>query len=209
MILKDSILLRGLVQIYRSYFAIRRRKFGYIGRNVKLIPPLKIVNPSNVYLYDNTKISNATILAVNAKFIMKRYSGSTSGLMVLTGDHSMPIGRFYRSITESEKPQGLDKDIIVEEDVWIGTNVTLLCGVHVGRGAVIGAGSVIRSNIPPYAKVIGNPAKVVGFRYSPDEIIEHEKILYSEDERLPKEQLEKNYQKYYVERIGEIKHYIR
>jgi hypothetical protein len=56
--------------------------------------------------------------------------------------------------------------------------------------------------------VVGNPAKVVGFTFSPEEIIEHEKALYSEKERLPLELLEKNYNKYYKKRLKEIAHYM-
>ena len=57
--------------------------------------------------------------------------------------------------------------------------------------------------------VIGNPAKVVGFSFTPEEIIEHEKVLYPEEERLPLELLEKNYNKYFISRIKEIKQFTR
>ena len=89
----------------------------------------------------------------------------------------------------------------------MGARVSLLSGVHIGRGAEIGTGAVVRGSIPPYAVVIGNPAKVVGFRFTPEEIIEHEKILYPESERLPLELLEKNYKKYFLDHIKEIKAY--
>ena len=85
--------------------------------------------------------------------------------------------------------------------------MTLLSGVHLNRGATVGAGSVVRTSIPPYAIVAGNPAKIVGFRFTPEEIIEHEKVLYPEEERLPLELLEKNYKKYFLDHIKEIKAY--
>ena len=88
------------------------------------------------------------------------------------------------------------QDITVAEDVWMATNVTLLMGAHIGRGAVIGAGSVIRSKVPPYAIVMGNPAMIVGFKFNPEQVIEHEKALYPPEERLPLDLLEKNYKKY-------------
>ena len=102
-----------------------------------------------------------------------------------------------------------DIDIIIENDVWIGNNVTLLSGVHVGRGANVGTSAVVRNSVPPYAIVIGNPAKVIGFCFTPDEIIEHEKELYPEGERLPRELIEKNYEKYFLKRIKEIKEYTK
>jgi len=61
--------------------------------------------------------------------------------------------------------------IIIEEDVWIGSNVVILSGVRIGRGSVIGAGSIVTKSIPRYSIVGGNPAKVLKKRFS-DEVIE-------------------------------------
>ena len=53
------------------------------------------------------------------------------------------------------------KPIVIEDDVWIGSRVIILPGVHVGRGSVIGAGSVVTKSIEPYSIVGGNPAKLI------------------------------------------------
>jgi acetyltransferase-like isoleucine patch superfamily enzyme len=53
---------------------------------------------------------------------------------------------------------------VVEDDCWIGSNVTFLDGVHVGRGCVIGAGAVVNGTIPDNSIAVGVPAKVVGTR---------------------------------------------
>ncbi|MHC4943846.1 MAG: CatB-related O-acetyltransferase [Planctomycetota bacterium] len=62
--------------------------------------------------------------------------------------------------------------LTVGNDVWLGTNAIILpsCS-EIGHGAVVGAGSVVNKNIPPYAIVVGNPARVVRYRFAP-EIIE-------------------------------------
>ncbi|MGN0153919.1 MAG: GT-D fold domain-containing glycosyltransferase [Lachnospiraceae bacterium] len=60
--------------------------------------------------------------------------------------------------------------IIIMNDCWIGDNVTLLSGVTIGNGGVIAAGSVVSSNIPPYAIAAGNPAKIIGYRFQPEQI---------------------------------------
>ena len=80
--------------------------------------------------------------------------------------------------------------MIVEEDVWIGANVTLLSGVTIGRGATIAAGAVVNKSIPPYCVAGGVPAKVIKFYWTIDEILEHEKVLYPEEERYSREDLE-------------------
>lgn len=60
--------------------------------------------------------------------------------------------------------------IIIGDDVWIGQRSTILSGVSIGRGAVIAARSVVTKNIPPYAIVGGNPAKIIKYRFDPSVI---------------------------------------
>lgn len=64
----------------------------------------------------------------------------------------------------------LKGDTVVENDVWIGQNATILPGVHIGNGAIIGANSVVGSDVPPYTIVAGNPARFVRKRFD-DELI--------------------------------------
>ncbi len=52
--------------------------------------------------------------------------------------------------------------IVIEDDVWIGFNATILKGVKIGKGAVVGACSVVTKDVEPYTIVVGNPARVVG-----------------------------------------------
>lgn len=61
--------------------------------------------------------------------------------------------------------------IIIGNDVWIGCDVTLMGGVRIGNGAVIGARAVVAKNVPPYAVAVGNPARVIKYRF-PQEIID-------------------------------------
>lgn len=65
--------------------------------------------------------------------------------------------------------------VIIEEDVWVGSNTVILPGVKIGRGAIIGAGSVVTKDVPRYSVAYGNPAKVHSNRF------DDEKIQYLED----------------------------
>ena len=56
------------------------------------------------------------------------------------------------------------KPVIIEDDVWIGGSVIILPGVHVSKGAILGAGAVVTKDVPEYAIVGGNPAKVIKYR---------------------------------------------
>ena len=191
---KNCLLYRmakGLKSIYISYVKnLDRSRFGYIGKDVALGPPLTLSNPSNIYLYGDNAIKNAIIYTNNARFIMHQHSTAAEGLRISTGNHAMIIGRFFLSITDKEKPEGYDKDIVVNTDVWIGRDVTILCGVTLGRGCIIGAGAVVTKDIPPYSIAVGVPAKPVKFKWTIEEIMEHEKQLYPENERFSREKLE-------------------
>ena len=57
-----------------------------------------------------------------------------------------------------------EKPVTIEDDVWIGARVIILPGVHIGTGAIIGAGAVVTKDVPDYAIVGGNPAHVIKMR---------------------------------------------
>ena len=57
-----------------------------------------------------------------------------------------------------------EKPVVIEDDVWIGARAIILPGVHIGTGAVIGAGAVVTKEVPDYAVVGGNPAHILKMR---------------------------------------------
>jgi acetyltransferase-like isoleucine patch superfamily enzyme len=204
-----NLFLSSFNSLWRNYLTTRRSKFGFIDPTARVRFPILIKGIENVYLYENTHIlGHSKIITTQARFVMKQNSAAAEGLTVVTGNHIAFKGEFF-----IEKAGDLDvqvpQDVIVQEDVGIYSNATILAGVTVGRGAIIGNGTVCRKSIPPYAIVIGNPAKIIGFKLSPEEVIEHEKVLYPENERLSLDFLQKNYQKYFISRRAEIRNFLR
>ncbi len=199
--LRHNSFLSSLVCFYRQYMQVNRSKFGYIHPTAVFRYPILVKGIENVYMHEHTVLQgNTVILSTLAKFIVKKNSGAAEGLTVVTGNHQSFPGKWFMFITDEMKDKKMDRDVVVEEDVWIGAGVTLLAGSIIGRGAEVGSASVVRGKVPPYAIVVGNPAKIVGYRFTPEQIIEHEKALYPEGERIPLKTLEKNYNKFYENR---------
>jgi len=78
---------------------------------------------------------------------------------------------------------GCAHKIIVEDDVWIGHGAILLSPLRIGRGSIVAAGSVVVRDVPRYSIVGGVPAKVLKMRFTPEQIRDHEAILWK-NERL-------------------------
>jgi acetyltransferase-like isoleucine patch superfamily enzyme len=88
-----------------------------------------------------------------------------------------PFGHINKNIFDTFDGVGHPStkgDVIIGNDVWIGSNVTIMSGVTIGDGAVIANNSHVVRNIDPYSLVGGNPAKLIKYRFTPEQI---EKLL--------------------------------
>lgn len=205
----------GLRDFLKSiWMFIQRKKYPFISTTAIIGRQLVVLSPRNLVMEDYTNIKDGLIMNTRAKFIFKKWSGAASGLTVITGNHMSVPGKHHKMVSDKDKDEidinhEFDKDVVVNEDVWLGVNVILMAGVTIGRGAIVGAGAVVRYDVPPYAIVTGNPAKVVGFRFTPGITVQHEEELYPEEERLSEELLQENYKKYFVSRIKDIQDYLK
>lgn len=77
---------------------------------------------------------------------------------ITDADHGKAAGRSVKSQPMEKAP------VIIEDEVWLGAHVVILPGVHIGKGAVVGAGSVVTQNIPSNAIAVGKPARVIQMR---------------------------------------------
>lgn len=139
------------------------------------------INGPGYFTYNHIELGNnvhigigCTLMAAESRIkiadnvILGRYS------FLIGGDHRFDIvGRTIKSIHE-KRPQD-DADIIIDEECWIGANSIILKGVHIGRGCVIGAGSIVTRNVPPYTIYTNKGTRP---RFTPEQIAEHERVLY-------------------------------
>lgn len=197
---------RALYFLKKNYWNPQTDRYGAMGEGSYISLPATIDYSPNIYLGKNVRIKPHCVLLTvgEGKLIMGNDIDVAVGLTVVSSNHRQKPG----VVRDGSNDDNDYTDVVVEDDVWIGANVTLLAGSHVGRGAIIGAGCVVRrQHIPPYSVVIGNPAKVIRFKFTPEEIIEHEKAVYPEDKRLLEDIIRKNYEEFFLTKRDEIKKY--
>lgn len=126
--------------------------------------------------YGNSKeslqIGNYVSIASNVVFIL----GGNHQINTFT---SYPLKSMFLKNSPEDDAQSKGA-IIIEDEVWIGSNVIILSGITVGKGAVLAAGSVVTKNVMPFSIVGGNPAKLIKFRLNEDLIEKRNKINLSE-----------------------------
>jgi acetyltransferase-like isoleucine patch superfamily enzyme len=174
-----KLLDRLLMYCYRGLFK-------KCGSNVKFFPL------RSDFFYKNITIDNNVYIGPGASFLLSRSSlrimnNSFFGpnVTIRGGNHSSHIvGKFMIDYKDMDKLDCDDEDVLIEEDVWVGTGAIILKGVTVGRGSIIAAGSVVTKDVLPYSIVGGVPSKLIKFRWDVSTIKDHELLLYPESYRL-------------------------
>lgn len=112
----------------------------------------------------NVKIGNYSGIGVNCELngpvILGDYISMGPEVVIYTRNHAFN----NKEILIQEQGYEKYKQVIINDDVWIGRRVIILPGVEIGKGAIIGAGSVVTKDVPPYAIFVGNPGKIVKYR---------------------------------------------
>ena len=133
----------------------------------------KIVLTNQTYLGKYCSF-NGIVIKGGGKVIIGSHFHSGEDILIITQNHNYDKGT---KLPYDDK--NIYKDVIIEDNVWIGSRVIILGGVSIGEGAIIQAGSVITQDIPKYAIAGGHPAKPFAYRD-----IEHYKKLKKEGKFL-------------------------
>lgn len=188
--------LKSLIKLYNDKKKWRKRNmhnFTTLNKNTDL-NKIKVgkmsYGPLNVYTWGSENegliIGSYVSIANDVKFILggnHRYDTiSTYPFKV------MVCGEAIEAYSNGK--------IIVEDDVWIGMNSIIMSGVRIGRGSVIAAGSVVIKNVPEYAIVGGNPAKIIKYRFDKKVLEQVNNIDFN---NLDEDYIKKNINLFYKE----------
>lgn len=167
-----------------------KQKMNSCGKNVRIKPSTSVYfGLENLSIGNDVSIPRyAHIFCTEARLTIGNKVVFGPAPTIVTGNHRIDVvGKFI--VDSHDKLAENDKEVIIEDDIWIGANVTILMGVTIGRGSVVAAGAVVNKSCPPYSIIGGVPAKVLKFRFNVDQIIDHEKQLYPADMRYTRGQL--------------------
>lgn len=169
-----------------AWACVWKRCMKHCGRGVYLRPMSSdIKGLANLSVGDNTSIPKGSVIyCTDAPLTIGRKVLFGPCPTIITGDHRIDlIGRYIADVTVEDKQVGginvYDAPVVIEDDVWVGANVTILKGVTIGRGSVVAAGAVVTQSFPPYSIIGGVPARLLKMRFTPEEIEEHERKLQS------------------------------
>ena len=168
---RDVIRLNPGAQIYKTTFSGPL----FLDRNARMGPDIKIGRYCS--LGETSLIARGTIgsfCAMAARVAVNPFSHPTDWLSIhefqFRADSYDWVPE-YRDMVRLSRTADMFSQVKFGNDIWIANNVTVLGGVHVNDGAVVGAGSVVTKDVPPYAVVAGVPASVKRLRF-PEAIIE-------------------------------------
>lgn len=168
---------RGL----RKWFVepIIRASFCEYGHNVRIPAGCSFSGLENISVGNNVFFgSNTRVLTTKARLIIGSHVMFGPGVTIVTGNHRTDVlGKYMCAITDADKRPEDDQDVVIEDDVWIGANATILKGVTIGRGSVIAAGAVVTKSFPPYSIIGGVPARLLKPRFTEEEIRQHEEQI--------------------------------
>lgn len=198
LLLINKLFGNAIGTLYKTYvYNSNPKNYLKAGEHIMLARPLYVF-PELIELESYTRLQAdiRAIISKRQKIIIKKYSAIGAGVTIIPGNHvptvTSPQYLSYVGVND------VNNQLVIAEDVWIGANSTLLYKGGIGRGAVVAANSVVTKKIPPYAVVSGIPAKVIAVRFSLEQIIEHEKSLYPQEERMDISILKNLFEKEYA-----------
>jgi virginiamycin A acetyltransferase len=139
----------------------------YKNNKIFVHPDSVIVSPCTIGFGTNIN-GKISVMGISATSIGK-YCAIGSDVKILTAEHVLNMPNLQVRLQQriGGNPVATSKgDVVIGNNVWIGDSAIILSGVHVGDGAVLGAGSIVTKNVKPFAIAAGSPAKIIRMRFN-------------------------------------------
>jgi len=171
---------RDLLSQWKNIYALRSNV--RYGKKVHVGFGSFIESPHGLIIGNDVYIGKYTLIGIDGQIGNNVVIANSCGLV---GRYDHDFTKVGATIRKSPwvgdfcyNGPGKGLKLIIQDDVWVGFGSIILSGIEVGRGSIIGAGSVVTKNVQPYTVVAGNPARVIGKRFSEAEVKEHELLIY-------------------------------
>lgn len=154
-------MMAGMVKYHPGALSQRIRNLCYrillkkTGLNCNIADAVTIINPERLSLGTRVSIHEYTYIQANGDITIGDHVAIANNCTLIASTHN-----FQRNDIPIKLQGSTSLPIVIDDDVWIGSKVTVLGGVHIGKGAVIGAGAVVTRDIPAFAVAFGVPCRV-------------------------------------------------
>lgn len=159
------LFILGAIKYLPFYSIMKLRNICYrailkkMGKGSNISDAVTIANPSNVSIGNRCSIHEYSYFAGEGEISIGNFVAIANNCTIISESHN------FTDRNVPIKLQGLSpQPVIIGNDVWIGSKVTILGNVQIGDGAIIGAGSVVTKDIPEYAVAVGVPCNVIKYR---------------------------------------------
>jgi maltose O-acetyltransferase len=150
------VLIVNFFIIRYNKIKLRTLKFAQLGKNVQILNGFEIGYANNCHIEDDVVVGLNAYLNCQGGVYIKRGTIIGPNLTVYSVNHK------YLDVRALPFDEDIiKKEVVINENCWIGCNVTILPGVEIGEGSVIAAGAVLTKSIPSFSLVGGNPASII------------------------------------------------
>ena len=164
---------------WKIYNGVIRHRFASFGKGSRIYPPVSLVAGERyIFLGDDVTVGRQVQLTAWDRFGDQRSIGDGAhitavnrielGKNVLTGKYVLITDNAHGDadpalleMAPNKRPLVSKGPVVIEDNVWIGEKASILPGVHIGRGAIIGAGAVVTKDVPAGCMALGVPARIV------------------------------------------------
>lgn len=154
---------------------VLKGSFHACGKNVHIAENCDFKGIENISVGNGSSIGRGSVLwTTRARILIGEKVFTGPNVTIITGNHRTDLpGKYMADVSDHEKNESDDMDVVICDDVWIGANVTILKGVTIEKGCVIAAGAVVTKDTEPCGIYAGIPAVKVRNRFSAEELKRH------------------------------------